>query len=81
MSVVPASQLSLMRKRKQFEELLQQKKWQDVAALEAEFYQGIRTAVNDKERSAKELLTELNHIIRVYKELALLCQHHSKNLA
>lgn len=80
MSVVPASQMVLMRKRKQLHQLMKEHKWDEIAQIEKELYRDINKAVEDQQRSPKELLGELGSVIAVYKELSTLCRLHSKKI-
>ncbi len=80
MAVVPASQMVLMRKRKQLHQLMKEHKWDQIADIEKQLYNDINRAVEDQERSPKELLAELGSVIAVYKELSTLCRLYSKKL-
>jgi len=78
MAVIPQSQLVLMRKRKQLHELMREHRWAEVATIEAELFREINRAVQDSQRSPKELLAELGSVINLYKELSLLCRQYSQ---
>jgi N-methylhydantoinase B/oxoprolinase/acetone carboxylase alpha subunit len=78
--VVPASQMVLMRKRKELCQLIQDNKWNEVSEMERELFNDINRAVQDPERSPKELLAELGSVISVYKELSALCKFYGKKL-
>jgi hypothetical protein len=78
--VVPASHLVLMRKRKKLYQLMKEHKWDEVSAIELELYEDINRAVQDPDRSSKELLAELGSVISVYKELTTLCRLYSKQV-
>jgi hypothetical protein len=78
--VVPASQLVLMRKRKKLYQLMKEHKWDEVSAIELELYEDINRAVQDPDRSSKELLAELGSVISVYKELTTLCRLYSQQV-
>ena len=85
MSVIPASQIVLMRKRKQLHVLMQERRWDEVAQIEAELFEDIKLATQDPQRSPKQLLAELGSVIRVYRELSDLCylyghQYHKPNV-
>ncbi len=73
MSVIPMSQLSLMRKRRELKALLEAGQWQKIVEVEADLFHEIDSAVQDDERSPKELLNELGQVINLYKELSDLC--------
>jgi hypothetical protein len=78
--VVPASQMALMRKRRQLHQLMKNHQWGEVAAIESQLFRDINLAVQDPNRSPKELLTELGGVIALYKELSLLCRRYSQQL-
>ncbi len=78
--IIPASQMVLMRKRKQMHRLMAEKRWDEVSLIEGQLFRDINLAVNDPERSPKELLSELGSVIHVYKELSMLCRLYSKKL-
>lgn len=77
MAVIPHSQLSLVRKRRYLKDLVDQRRWDEIVKVECELYQEIKSAVNDPKRSSAELLAELGTIVRLYKEISILC--HSKD--
>ena len=81
MTVIPQSQLVLMRKRKKLHGLMEAHKWGEVAAIEAELFREINIAVQDENRSPKELLAELGSVINLYKELSILCRQYSQQRA
>jgi len=76
MAVVPVSQLSLMRKRRQLKDLMEAGDWNEVLKVESELFADIDQAVTDPDRSSKELLNELGSVIRVYKELSEACHFY-----
>ncbi|MFT6388331.1 MAG: hypothetical protein ACJAUP_001711 [Cellvibrionaceae bacterium] len=81
MSVIPMSQLSLMRVRRELKQLMGSGKWQKIIAIEADLFIEMDSAVQDAERSPKELLNELGQVVNLYKELSNLCcifaqEHH-----
>lgn len=78
--IVPASQLVLARKRKQMCQLIQEHKWKEVSAMERALFNEINTAVQDPNRSPKELLEELGSVISVYKELSTFCRLYGDKL-
>ena len=79
MSVIPPTQLSLMRKRRQLKTLMESGRWHELLEIEADLCTEIDTAVNDPQRSSKELLKELGSVIRVYRELSDLCCFHGQD--
>lgn len=78
--IVPASQLALMRKRKELHELMKENRWDEVSAMEKQLFNDINHAVQDAQRSPKELLSELGSVIAVYKELSALCRLYGQRL-
>lgn len=79
MSIIPSSQLSLMRKRRKLKTLMEAGEWSKVIELESELFSEIDTATQDPDRSPKELLSELGSVIRVYRELSDLCQTYGQD--
>lgn len=79
MSVVPPSQLSLMRKRQKMKELIKSGHWSELIGMEAELFAEIDTAINDPCRSSRELLNELGSVVRVYRELSDICAESQIN--
>jgi hypothetical protein len=79
MSVIPPTQLSLMRKRRQLKTLMESGHWNELLDIEVDLFTEIDTAVNDPQRSSKELLKELASVIRVYRELSDLCYIHGQS--
>ena len=73
MSVIPKSQLALMRKRRQLKALVESGQWEKVIEVEADLFVEIDSAVNDSNRSPQELLKELGQVISLYRELSDLC--------
>jgi len=73
MSVIPMSQLSLMRKRRELKALIESCEWQKIKTVEADLFVEIDSAVQDDSRAPKELLNELGQVISLYKELSDLC--------
>ncbi len=55
-------------------------KWGEVSAMEQQLFHDINHAVQDPNRSPKELLGELGSVIAVYKELSELCRVYSQKL-
>ncbi|ODS24716.1 hypothetical protein AB835_02270 [Candidatus Endobugula sertula] len=80
MTVIPASQMLLMRKRRHLCGLMKEQRWDEVSLIEGELFNEINTAVQDPQRSPKELLAELRSVISVYKELSALCHLYGKQI-
>lgn len=79
MSIVPPSQLSLMRKRRELKEHMEAGNWNKLLELESELFADIDIAARDPERSPKALLSELGKTIGVYRQLSNLCGSHGVN--
>jgi hypothetical protein len=79
MSLIPSSQLSLMRKRRQLKELMEAGQWSEVLELESDLFTEIDLAAQDPQRSPKELLSELGSVIRVYRELSDICNNFGQD--
>ncbi|MBX2808795.1 MAG: hypothetical protein KTR20_09210 [Cellvibrionaceae bacterium] len=82
MSVIPMTQVALVRKRRELTQSLQTQDWQHLLRLERELLPLIDGAMADLHRSPIELLKELGRVIALYRQLAQLCQsyttaHHS----
>lgn len=73
MSVIPRSQLSLMRKRRELKQLMDAGEWQRILQLESDLFAEIDMAVQDSNRSPQDLLKELGQVIRLYRELSDAC--------
>jgi len=80
MVVIPESQMVLMRKRRELNRLIDAHQWDDILRIERELYSDISLAVQDPQRSPKDLLIELGGVIRLYKELSAACKQYGKTL-
>ncbi|EGG95135.1 hypothetical protein IMCC1989_1713 [gamma proteobacterium IMCC1989] len=80
MVIVPESQMVLMRKRRELNQLIKDHKWDEIVLIERQLFHDINTAVKDPQRSPKDLLAELGGVIRLYKELSIACRQYSKTL-
>ncbi len=78
MSVIPMSQLSLMRKRRELAELMKAGEIAKIIEVESDLFDEIDTAVQDSERSPRALLNELGQVIKLYKDLSNLCCLYGK---
>ena len=81
MSVIPFSQLSLSRTRKQLAGALDDDNWESVSSLDKNLIQALNKAAEDPDRDANALINELGHILSVYKELVEGCQQKVGELA
>jgi hypothetical protein len=80
MVIVPESQMVLMRKRRELNQLIKDHKWDEIVLIERQLFDDINSAVKDPQRSPKDLLAELGGVIRLYKELSIACRQYSKTL-
>ena len=79
MAIIPASQLSLMRKRRELKQSVDNHEWDKLLKLEADLCVEINNAVTDPQRSAKALMAELGGVITLYREMSDICvrrQYH-----
>lgn len=79
MAIIPASQLSLMRKRRELKKSVDGCEWDQLLTLEADLCLEINNAVADPARSPKALMAELGGVIKLYREMSDICvrrQHH-----
>lgn len=79
MSVIPTSQLSLMRKRRELKKLMESGQWTKIIETESDLFTEIDVAVQDPKRSSKELLSELGQVIKLYRELSDICCINGKD--
>ena len=78
MSLIPASQLALMRKRREMSELMQQGDISKIIEIEEDLFDELDNAVQDNERSPKALLNELGQVVKLYRELSDLCHLYAQ---
>ena len=79
MAIIPASQLSLMRKRRELKKSVDDCEWEKLLKLEADLCLEINNAVADPARSSKALMAELGGVIKLYREMSDICvrrQYH-----
>lgn len=79
MVIIPASQLSLMRKRRELKKSVDDCEWDKLLTLEADLCLEINNAVSDPARSSKALMAELGGVIKLYREMSDICvrrQYH-----
>jgi hypothetical protein len=79
MAIIPASQLSLMRKRRELKKSVDDCEWDKLLKLEADLCLEINNAVSDPARSSKALMAELGGVIKLYREMSDICvrrQYH-----
>jgi hypothetical protein len=73
MAIIPASQLSLMRKRRELKKSVDDCQWDKLLKLEADLCLEINNAVTDPARSPKALMAELGGVIKLYREMSDIC--------
>ncbi len=73
MAIIPASQLSLMRKRRELKKSIDSCEWDKLLRLEAELCLEVNKAVVDPARSSKALMAELGGVIKLYQEMSDMC--------
>lgn len=79
MVIIPASQLSLMRKRRELKKSVDACEWDKLLKLEADLCLEITNAVSDPGRSSKALMAELGSVVKLYREMSDVCvrrQYH-----
>ena len=79
MAIIPASQLSLMRKRRELKKSVDECEWDKLLKLEADLCLEINNAVSDPARSSKALMAELGGVVKLYREMSDICirrQYH-----
>lgn len=78
MAVIPESQLLLMRKQREFQQLLDACDWQGLITFEKELSTLLDTAIADPQRSPKDLLKQMRQLTRLYRELSAACYFRQK---
>lgn len=78
MAVIPESQLQLMRKQREFQQLLDARDWQAMVEQEKDLVDLLDVAINDPERSNKDLLIQMGQLTRLYRDLSTACHFEQK---
>ena len=78
MAVIPESQLQLMRKQRELQHLLATRDWQGLIGLEKELIEALDVAINDPDKSSKELLKQMGQLTRLYRDLSAACHFEQK---
>lgn len=78
MAVIPESQLLLMRKQREFQQLMDACDWQGLVALERELIELLEKAVADPQRSSTDLLKQMGILTGLYRELSTVCHFRQK---
>lgn len=78
MALVPHSQWRLARMRKALEGALAEQDWQKIKLFDASLMQALNDASEDPARDSKCLMSELNAIVLLYKDLVLSSEMHQQ---
>jgi len=73
MAIIPESQLVLMRKQREFKQLLAARDFAGLIVLEKELITLLDIAISDTSRSPKDLLKQLGQLTSLYRELSSVC--------
>ncbi len=73
MSLIPETQMALMRERKQFEKAFDLRNWSDVCEQEKQLVSAVNEAFTDSEKDLGLLLKEMKTVVAVYRELLDVC--------
>lgn len=73
MSLIPETQMTLMRERKQFERVFGQRNWSSVCEQEKQLVGAVNDAFTDSEKDLGLLLKEMKAVVAVYRELLDVC--------
>jgi len=73
MAMVPYTQMQLLRERKQFEQLVNQQKWDEIALGDVRLMSAVTCAAEDSEKDLTLLLTEMKEIVSTYRGLLDSC--------
>jgi len=78
MAVIPELQLLLMRKQREFQQLMDACDWQGLVALEKELIGLLDKAITDPQRSTGDLLKQMGILTGLYRELSTICHFRQK---
>lgn len=73
MSLIPETQIALMRERKQFEKTCDQRDWSEVCEREKQLIGAVNDAFTDSEKDLGLLLKEMKTVVAAYRELLDVC--------
>ena len=73
MSVVPVSQFELVRERKSFERVIEDRSWHELFDQEKKLITAVNRASEDSEKDLASLLTEMRTVVAVYRDLIDRC--------
>ena len=78
MTVVAASQLSLMRERRQLSTALENRDWGAVRRLDLNLKEAVATAAEDPHRDMSSLLVELKALASLYRDVLSRCDEDAR---
>lgn len=81
MSVVPLSHLNLCRARKELSSALQQLDWQAIGGLDHNLAEALNSAADDPLCDKLALMSELEKVLSLYRELIKGCRRQVAKLA
>ncbi len=81
MSVVPLSQLNLCRARKELSSALQQFDWPAIGGLDQNLAAALNSAADDPHCDKLALMSELEKVLTLYRELIEGCRRQVATLA
>lgn len=73
MSVVPVSQVELVRERKGFERVISQRSWHQVLDQEKRLIAAVNEASEDSAKDMASLLSEMRTVVALYRDLIDQC--------
>lgn len=81
MSVIPSSQLTLSRTRRDLSKAMAKGDWSEVSVLDKQLAEALDVAASDDGRDLGSLLSELGHLLGMYKDLMKTCDENSRRIA
>lgn len=81
MSVIPSSQLTLSRTRRDLSKAMVKGDWSEVSSLDKQLGEALEKASTDDGRDVGALLSELGHLLGLYKDLMKACDEKTRDLA
>lgn len=69
MSVIPSTQLRLVRERKQFKRLIDEQCWNQLLEKDRELMAAVSDASEDPDRDLHSLLSEMKAVVSNYRDL------------
>lgn len=81
MSVIPSSQLVLSRNRRDLSKAMAKGDWSEVSILDKQLAEALEVASTDEGRDLGALLSELGHLLGLYKDLMKTCDENTRRIA